>query len=82
MLWRNSLGHINYNLQIQNEDDPDGKFKDFIENLLLKVSALKAELDKAQSFNVDSIFTEQEPHRGNLFFFYDLDLFFLFFFKY
>ena len=37
------------------EDDPDGKNKDFIENLHPKVLALKAELDMAQSFNVDSV---------------------------
>ena len=36
------------------EDDPDGKNKDFTENLQPKVLALKAELDMAQSFNVDS----------------------------
>ena len=37
------------------EDDPDGKNKDFIENLQPKVLALKAELDMAQSFKVDSV---------------------------
>ena len=37
------------------KDNPDGKNKDFIENLQPKVLALKAELDMAQSFNVDSV---------------------------
>ncbi|GMY28048.1 protein CHUP1, chloroplastic [Fagus crenata] len=37
----------------RNQDDPHGKSKDLIENLQSQLLALKAELDKAQSFNLD-----------------------------
>ena len=39
----------------RNEDDPDGKNKDLIENLQSEVLALKAELDKAQILNLDML---------------------------